>query len=284
MLLRRLIFVVSLALLAALAAQAVPAMPRGALVWQGRLRPVSQERVQARPRAGQARRQQRVQARRQANKANRAAANRAAHGYRGAQANGGFQRFGGANHSAPGNAGQFNRAGNGGVARPPNQQFFNPNPSVVRRFPAGTMQRLRQMSPQQQERFFQNNQRFQSLPPARQAQIRQNFQRWNNLSPAQKDQFIHRNQVLQRLSPEQRQLYQSQILPRWQQLSPDRRQVIIGRLHTLQGMTPDQQQKALNDPRFMLGLSPDEQGVLRNLSSLRNQPQEPRVVPVPNQQ
>lgn len=258
-----------LALMAALAAQPARAVPRAAQAWQGRFRTVSQERGQPRPRARQLR-QQRIQARRQAAKANKA-------GNRPAQANGGFQRFQGNQK-----AGQFNRTPNGIVARPPNQQYFNPNPNVVRRLPAGTMQRLRQMSPQQQERFFQNNQRFQSLPPGRQAQIRQNFQRWNNLSPAERDQMIHRNQVLQRLSPEQRELYQNQILPKWQHLSPDRRQLVIGRLHTLQGMTPDQQQKALNDPRFMQGLSPDEQGVLRNLSSLRSQPQEPRAAPVPN--
>lgn len=267
---RRLICVMGLALMAALAAKPAWAVPRGGQPWQG-FRTVRQERVRPMARARQARRQQRIQARRQAFKANKA-------GNRPAQANGGFQRFQGNQK-----AGQFNRAGNGAVARPPNQQYFNPNPNVLRRLPSGTIQRLRQMSPEQQERFFQNNQRFQSLPPARQAQIRNNLQRWNNLSPAERDQMIHRNQVWQRLSPEQRQLYQNQILPKWQQMSPDRRQLIIGRLHTLQGMTPDQQQKALSDPRFMQGLSPDEQGVLRNLRSLGNQPQGPRAAPVPNQ-
>jgi Protein of unknown function (DUF3106) len=67
-------------------------------------------------------------------------------------------------------------------------------------------------------------------------------------------------------------MFRTQVLPKWQGLSPQRRQVVLGRLHTLQGMSPDQQQKTLNDPRFMQGLSPDEQSVLRNLSSLRGQP------------
>jgi hypothetical protein len=35
-------------------------------------------------------------------------------------------------------------------------------------------------------------------------------------------------------------------------------------------MNPDQRAAALNDPRFMQGLSPDEQSVLRGLDSVRN--------------
>ncbi|MGH9733925.1 MAG: DUF3106 domain-containing protein [Candidatus Acidiferrales bacterium] len=255
---RRLISVVALALIATLAAEPCLAAGRPGSAWQGTFRTVRQERVQPMPRARQARRQQRVHARRQALKANKA-------GNHPASANGGFQRF-----QPNAKVGQFNRAENGAVARPPNQRLFEPNPKVLRRLPPRMLQRFETMSPEQQERFLENNRRFQSLPPAKQAQIRQNLQRWNGLSPAERDQMIHRNEVWQRLSPEQRQFYRNQILPKWQQMSPDRRQLVIGRLHTLQGMTPDQQQKALNDPRFMQGLSLDEQGVLRNLSSLRN--------------
>jgi predicted Fe-S protein YdhL (DUF1289 family) len=148
-------------------------------------------------------------------------------------------------------------------------QYFNPNPSVMRRLPPRVLQRFEAMSPEQQEKFLENDRRFQNLPPDRQAQIRRNLQRWNNLSPAQKDEMIHRNQVWQRMNPEQRQMYRTRILPKWQGMTPDQRQLVIGRLHTLQGMTPDQQQKALNDPRFMQGLTPEQQSVLRDLSSLR---------------
>ena len=167
-------------------------------------------------------------------------------------------------------AGSSAATANGGkVARPPNEELFKPNPNVVRNLPPVMQQRLRDMSPQEQERFLQNNQRFQSLPPERQAQIRRNLERWNNLSPAEKDRLSHAEQSWERMTPEQRQLYQSQILPKWEQMSPDRRQLINGRLHTLQGMTPAQRDAALNDARFMQGLTPDEQGVLRNLNSLR---------------
>jgi Protein of unknown function (DUF3106) len=205
-----------------------------------------------------------------------------------ARKNGGGQ---GARNGAGNGAG--NRGGNGtgpganggngqnSVARPPNEQLFKPNPNVVRpngqqafnrpnNLPAGAEQRLRDMSPQEQERFLQNNQRFQNLPPERQAQIRQNLQKWNSLSPAEKDRLNHAEDRWRQMTPQQRDLYQNHILPRWQQMSPDRRQLINGRLHTLQAMPPNAQQRALNDPKFMQGLSPDEQDTLRNLVSLRN--------------
>ena len=244
MLLRRLTFALPLALMMALAAPPSLAAGRPATAWQGRFRAVRQERAQGW--------RQRRQARRQAFKANRAA-NRRAQGNRGFQA-----------------GGQFHRPGNGGAARPADQRHFQRNGYVLGRFPPRVLERFRSMSPEQQERFLENNRRFQSLPPQKQAQVRRALQRWNNLSPAQRDELIHRNQVWQRMSPEQRQFYRNQILPKWQQLPPGRRQLVIGRLHTLQDMTPAQRDAALNDPRFMQGLTPDEQNVLRNLNSLRN--------------
>src|SRR5580700_6315692 len=64
----------------------------------------------------------------------------------------------------------------------------NPKPGERRMLamPPAWVDRLRQMTPQQQERFFNNNERFRELPPERQAQIRQQMQRWNNLPPAQR--------------------------------------------------------------------------------------------------
>jgi hypothetical protein len=236
MILRRIALALGLALTVALAAQPAPA--------QARYRAARQERA-----PGWRLRQQ---ARREKFKANKPMP----------QGNGG-QRPGG----------NVNRAGNGGgAARPPNQDLFNPNPKVVRNLPPGAMQRLRDMSPQQQERFLENNQKFQSLPPDKQAQVRRNLQRWNNLSPAEKDRLTHAERNWERLSPQQREVVRNRILPTWQGMSPDRRQLVIGRLHTLQGMTPAQRDAALNDPRFMQGLSPSEQGVLRDLNSLRDEP------------
>ena len=239
MFLRRLICGLGLTLVAALGAQSACA--------QGRFGAARQERAPARRERAQARRE----ARRERVKANRAAGTE---GAKGAE-----------NRGGDGNG----RANAGGAARPPNQDLFNPNPNVAKRLPPGAMQRLRDMSPEQQERFLQNNQRFHALPPEKQAQIRRNLQRWNNLSPAEKDRLSHAERNWERLSPNQREMVRNDITPRWQKMTPDRRQLVIGRLHTLQGMTSAQREAALNDPRFMQGLTPDEQGVLRDLNSLR---------------
>ena len=53
--------------------------------------------------------------------------------------------------------------------------------------PPKWVENLRDKSPQEQERFMQNNERFQNLPPGRQQQVRQNLQKYNSLSPQQKD-------------------------------------------------------------------------------------------------
>jgi hypothetical protein len=240
MLLRRLSFALAFALILAFAAQSCLA-GGGPVPAQGRFRAVRQARAQAW--------RQRAQARREGARPNRPADAKGA-------------RQPGANANRP--------ASEGGVARPPNQDLFNPNPNVASHLPPGAVQRLRDMSPEQQERFLRNNQRFQSLPPQQQARIRQNLQRWNNLSPAEKDRLSHAERNWESLSPEQRQVFKNQVLPKWQQMTPERRQLVIGRLHTLQGMTPAQRDAALKDPRFMQGLTPDEQDVLRDLNSPRN--------------
>jgi Protein of unknown function (DUF3106) len=138
----------------------------------------------------------------------------------------------------------------------------------------GVRQNLREMSPQEQDRFLQNNERFKSLPPQRQAQLRNNLQKWNNLSPTERNAMSDRQRAWERMSPEKRQYVQSTLLPKWQQMSSERKQLVTGRLHTLQGMSPTERQAALDDPQFMRGLNPDEQSVLRGLDSL-NAPSHP---------
>jgi len=160
----------------------------------------------------------------------------------------------------------------------PNSGTTNPNHAADAKGPGNArlpgnlpgpwVQKLGQMSPQEQERFLRNNQRFQNLPPQPKAKIRQNLQRWNNLSPEQKDRLRKNWDILRGMTPEQRQHYQNDVLPKWQQMPPGRKQVINGRLNALQDMTPEERQKAMNDPQFMHGLSPDEQSTLRDLNSL----------------
>ena len=150
-----------------------------------------------------------------------------------------------------------------------------PNVRAMEGLPPVWIQRLREMPADQQERFLQNNAKFRQLPPERQAQIRQNLDRWNKLSAEQKQDAISREQVLERMTPEQRQYVRNTLLPKWQSMPQDRRQVINHHLAMLRNMSPATQQAALNDPRFVGGLSPDEQTMLRDLNSLRNPPPAP---------
>jgi hypothetical protein len=128
------------------------------------------------------------------------------------------------------------------------------------------------MSPGEQERFMRNNDRFKSLPPKQQAQIRQRMQLWNRLSPDEREVMRDREQAWERMTPDQRQYVRNELLPRWQQMPPERRQLLMGRLHTLRGMSGADRETQLNDPKFMQGLSPQEQQTLRDLDHLRNPP------------
>lgn len=149
-----------------------------------------------------------------------------------------------------------------------------PNLRAMAGLPPKWLDKMRDMSPKEQERFLQNNQRFQALPPERQEQIRRNLQKWNSLSPEERNAIRNRERVLEQMTPEQRQYVRNSLLPRWQQLPVERRQAIRGRLRMLQGMTPAEREAALDDARFMRGLNPDEQSLLRDLNSLRNPPAE----------
>ena len=129
--------------------------------------------------------------------------------------------------------------------------------------------KLRQMSPEEQEHFMNNNRKFQSLPPQQQERIRRRMENWNRLSPEQQDAMRNRAQIFNRLSPDERQEVVSDIAPRWKALPQDRKELLTGRMRVLRGMTPSERQQALQDPQFMRGLDDNEQDLLRKLTNLR---------------
>jgi len=135
--------------------------------------------------------------------------------------------------------------------------------------PPKWVENLREMTPEEQERFMNNNRRFQSLPPERQAQIRQNLKRWNSLTPEQQNNLRNRVQVWEKLTPEQRQEIRTNLLPKWQALPPERKQVLRNRLRELKDLNEEQREARLNDPNFLRGLDAEEQQMLRQLSDLR---------------
>ncbi len=132
--------------------------------------------------------------------------------------------------------------------------------------PPRWVERLRDMTPQAQDRFLRNNQRFQDLPPDRQDQIRRRLGEWNRLRPEQRDRIRDNERIWDRMTPEQRQHIRQDVLPKWQQLPPERRQTIQRRLRVLRDMPEDARNRRLNDPDFMRGLTAEEQSMLRDLS------------------
>jgi hypothetical protein len=184
------------------------------------------------------------------------------------------------NNADSSNANSANKLANPNAAggQPNLQQNGKPGPGApsnargMAGLPPKWVENLQEMSPEEQDRFLQNNQRFHNLPPERQQQIRQRLQRWNRLTPEERNALRDRERIFERMTPEQRQHIQQELLPKWQQLPLDRRQRLIGRLRTLRGLSDSERQARLNDPRFMQGLTRDEQGMLRDLNTLRNPP------------
>lgn len=154
------------------------------------------------------------------------------------------------------------------------KQQGKPNPRGMMGLPPKWVENLRDMSPEEQERFMNNDARFRGLPPERQDQIRRNLARWNQLTPQQRDAMRRNERILERLSPEEREEVRTDLFPRWQKLPQERRELIQGRLRVLGGLTPEERQQKLNDPDFMRGLDPNEQDLLRKLSDLRLGPGE----------
>jgi hypothetical protein len=133
------------------------------------------------------------------------------------------------------NAPRPNVNGNGGrgVTPPPNVQ-----------------ERWRNMTPQERQRVFQNEQRLRNLPPAQQQMLRERAQVW------------------QRMTPEQRDHIRNDVLPKWRQMPPERRQAIQQRLRVLQNMPEAARNQRLSDPNFTRGMSEEDKATLHDLSHL----------------
>jgi hypothetical protein len=162
-----------------------------------------------------------------------------------------------------------------GKANKANPPKNNVNPEVnqargaLMGMPPKWLEQLRTMTPQQQERFFQNNDRFKTLPPERQEQIRRQFQKWNSLTPEQQQRVLRAGEIWNKMSPEQQRYFVQDLGPRFQQLPTERKQTIQRHLRALDGLSDADRNAKLDDPNFTRGLSPDEQKMLRELSNLR---------------
>jgi uncharacterized protein DUF3106 len=159
----------------------------------------------------------------------------------------------------------------------PNMNPAAKNPPNLRNLaglPPKWVESMRNMTPDEQERFMENDERFRNLPPERQQQIRRNLENWNRLTPGQQEVVRQREAALERMTPDQRRYFTQVVGPKYQSLPPERKQVVNRHLAMLSRLSPDTQQAVLNDPRFMQGMSSDEQGLVRDLNGLRSPPPE----------
>ncbi|HTW65816.1 MAG TPA: DUF3106 domain-containing protein, partial [Bryobacteraceae bacterium] len=86
--------------------------------------------------------------------------------------------------------------------RPPNAApKGQPNVRGMEGLPPKWIDDMRNMSPEEQERFMENDARFNNLPPARQEQIRKDLQDWNKKTPEQQEEIRQREAVLERMTP-----------------------------------------------------------------------------------
>ncbi|MFZ0956209.1 MAG: DUF3106 domain-containing protein [Candidatus Sulfotelmatobacter sp.] len=138
------------------------------------------------------------------------------------------------------------------------------------------LRRYKDLPPGEQERALQNDPHFRSLPPARQRQLRQQLRYFSSLPPQQQEHIlalIKRGEVFGGLTPEQRQQV-LQIHNQIMQLPPDRQRMVRSAILDLRAMPPGQREQVIDSDRFRNNFSPQELGILREVTRLPLAPAE----------
>jgi Protein of unknown function (DUF3106) len=144
--------------------------------------------------------------------------------------------------------GNQNRApSNGNNANPNRPPSTNPNRNPNR--PPNAV-RPRDMTPEQRQKFFQNERKFDQLSPQQKQDMRDRARVWNQMTPAQRDHI--RNDVV----------------PKWRQLPPDRQRAIQQRLGVLRNMPESARNEHLDDPNFTRGMNDEDKAMLRDLAHM----------------
>ena len=127
----------------------------------------------------------------------------------------------------------------------------------------GLAQRLLQMTPEQREQVLEK------LPPQQQENVRRNLERLDRLPAAEKEHIAAQARGLDSLPPQQRRLVIQQ-LNAFNKLPDDRILPVRRALVNLMRMPEEQREERLDSEGFKKNFSPEEQGILRDLS--RNLP------------
>jgi hypothetical protein len=153
-------------------------------------------------------------------------------------------------------------------SQPNNQNNKPANLREAATLPPKFIEKLEDMSPEQRERFMQNNERFKNMSPQRQAEIKQHLQQWNNMTPQQRIQWREQQQALESMTPVEQRYVRQEMLPQLRAMAPVQRQFLRQHVRQLEGLSDSDRDVKLHDPAFLQGLSPDEQKMLPYLSRL----------------
>jgi hypothetical protein len=145
------------------------------------------------------------------------------------------------------------------------------------------------LPPSEQERALQNDPHFRSLPPAQQRRLRQQLRYFSSLPPQEQqhvlqlmDRLGNRGRVWRGLTPEQRQRA-LQVHQQIMALPPERQRMVRSAIRDLRAMPPAQRDQVIDSDRFKNNFSPQELGILREVTRLPLAPAENGAEPAPQE-
>jgi len=166
-------------------------------------------------------------------------------------------------------------------ARPNTSNGQHPNTALL--------EKLRSLTPEQREKFLQNNRYFQSLPPERQEQLRELlnsndqhphppgfFNQLRDLPPDQQEKVLQNDARFQSL-PSDRQQQIRENLQRWNNATPEQRQMLREREAIVQSLSPEQRDRLRQVfPRWRQLPNDRRQALMQSFVKLRDLPPEQR--------
>ena len=123
-----------------------------------------------------------------------------------------------------------------------------------------SIDRWNRMSPEERERELAK------LPPARARLIRQRIRRYNQMNPGEQQALRERYQTFSQLPPERQQVVRER-LQEFRQLPVARRPIVHAEVEQIRLLTDAQRQARLNSDEFRGRYSPQEQQIIRDLST-----------------
>ncbi len=166
-------------------------------------------------------------------------------------------------------------------AKPNSRKSSHPN--------TPSLEELRRLPPDQQEKALQNNRYFQSLSPERQEHIRELlrsgdshphapgfFSQLRDLPPDQQEKVLENDARFQSL-PEDRQQQIRENLKRWNNATPEQRQMLREREAIVQGLSPEQRDQLREVfPRWRQLPADRRQALMQSFLKMRNLPPDQR--------